>query len=205
VKKPRSFSLDPRLIIGLLLVGGSLAGVVAIVSAADETVVLYAARDPLSPGDRVGADDLDPVNVRVDAAAANYLAPGDIPAAGAVVVRVVGAGELVPAAAIGSVDGLRLTSLVLSVGGQLAASVGAGSAVDVWASREGESGEFGPPAVIVSGATVVRLVESDSIVAGGETTAVEVLVPKSRVARVLGAVANADVLSIVPATLPGRG
>jgi len=58
--------------------------------------------------------------------------------------------------------------------------------------------------VIVSGATVVRLVESASMVTGGETTAVEVLVPTSRVARVLDAVANADAVSLVPAAIPVR-
>jgi hypothetical protein len=203
VKKRRSFSIDPRLLIGLLLVGGSIAGVVALVSAADKTVVVLAARDALAPGDRVQVADLEAVDVRL-AAVGEYLAPGDIPPEGVVVARAVGEGELVPASAIGSVDGLRLTSLVLSVGGQLAASIDAGSTVDVWAAHEGESGEFGPPSVVVPGATVVRLVLSESVIAGGETTAIEVLVPKARVARVLQAVANGDALSVVPAMLPGR-
>ena len=148
--------------------------------------------------------DLETVNVRVPDAGAVYLVPGDIPAAGVVVARPIGVGELVPASAIGSVDGLRLTSVVLSAGGQLGASIDAGSLVDVWASREVGSGDFGPSSVIVAGATVVRLVETESIIAGGEVTAVEVLVPKTKVARVLAAIANSDAISIVAATLPGR-
>jgi len=198
------FALDPRLLIGVLLVAASVVGVVGIVSAFDESVEVLAARDTLSPGDRVAADDLVIRSVRLDAAAGLYLEPDDVPEAGFVVTRSIAEGELVPASAIGSVDGLRLTSLVLEVGGALAASVQPAAVVDVWSSREGESGQFGPPAVIVSGAIVVRLVASEGIVSGGETTAIEVLVPKSRVARVLEAVANEDVLSIVPATVPGR-
>ena len=58
--------------------------------------------------------------------------------------------------------------------------------------------------MIASGVTVVRLVESASIVSGGETTGVEVLVPTSRIARVLEAGANSDAVSIVPAAIPVR-
>jgi hypothetical protein len=204
-RRARSVALDPRLLIGLALVVGSVAGVLAIVSAADETVQVYAAGQSLAPGDRIDVRDLEPVDVRLDDAGTLYLVPGDVPSAGVVVSRAIDEGELVPASAVGSADGLRLTSVVLDVGGTLAASVTAGSTVDVWAAREAESGAFGPPVVIVSGATVVRLVESESIVAGGQTTGVEILVPKSKVARVLEAMANEDVLSIVPATLPARG
>ena len=203
-KTRRSFAIDPRLVIGLVLVAGSIAGVVGIVSAADETVQVYAARDPLSPGDRIDSDDLETRNVRLDATGDLYLVPGDVPGEGFVVTRSVDEGELIPASAVGKVDGVRLASIVLQVGGQLAASVVPGSVADIWAAREVENGTYGPPAVIVSGATVARVVQSESIVGAGEATAVEVLVPKSRIARVLEAVANSDAVSIVPANIPGR-
>lgn len=203
-KRVRSVVVDPRLAIGLALVIGSIAGVVAIVSAADETVVVYAAGDALAPGDRVAADDLETRNVRLDDAAGLYLVPGDVPDDGVVVTRAVAEGELLPASAVGSTEGLRLTSVVLEVGGSLAESVQPTALIDVWAAREMEGGSFGPPAAIVTAATVVRLVESDSIVSGGDAVAVEVLVPKSKLARVLEAIANGDAVSIVPSNLPGR-
>lgn len=196
--------LDPRLLIGLALVVASVAGVVGLVSTADTTTEVLAAREPLSPGDRVHSDDLVVVHVRLATAATHYLLPADVPAEGVVVVRPVGEGELVPVDAVGSADGLRLASLVLDVRGELAAAVQPGAVVDVWASREQQGGGFGPPAVIASGATVVRLVESQSVVSGGETTAVEVLVATSRIARVLEAAANSDAVSIVPAAIPVR-
>ncbi|MBX3099020.1 MAG: hypothetical protein KF761_05520 [Salinibacterium sp.] len=200
----RNVLVDPRLAIGLALVVASVVGVVGLVSAADATTPLLSAGEALAPGDRVQRDELVVVDVRLAAAAEHYLAPGDIPPEGVVVTRPVGEGELVPIAAVGSADGLRFASLVLDVGGALAASVQSGSVVDVWAARESEAGRFGPPAVIVSGAIVVRLVESESIVVGGQTTAVEVLVPTSRIARVLEATANSDAVSIVPAAIPVR-
>jgi len=203
--KRKAFAFDPRLAIGLLLVVASVAGVVAIVSAADTSVQVYAARDPLAPGDRITSDDLEARSVRLDAAGTLYLEPGDVPGTGFVVTRSVAEGELVPASAVGSVDGLRLTSVVLTLSSPLAASVQPGSVVDIWAAEEVENGHFGPPTVIVPGATVVRLVESDSIVAADQATGIEVLVPKSKIARVLEALANDDAISVVPATIPARG
>jgi len=201
--RTRRVIFDPRLAIGLALVVGSVAGVYAIVASADDSVSVYTAAETLSPGDRVDVSELDTRTVRLDGGTELYLVPGDVPEQGLVITRSVDAGELVPASAVGSVDGLRLTSVVLTVDGQLAASVAPGTTVDVWSSRTNDRGEFATPAVIVSGATVVRLVSSETIVAGAEVTAIEVLVPKNKVARVLEAVANDDAISVVPATLPG--
>lgn len=201
-KRKRSAAFDPRLAIGLALVVGAIAGVVWIVAAADDSVQLYSAREPLAPGDRVTADDLEPRSVRLDAGAGLYLAPGDLPAAGVIVTRAIAAGELLPASATSSTDSLRLASIVLTPAGPLAASVQPGATVDVWAARELDNHQFGAPVVIVSNAIVVRLVKSDSIVAKSQLTGLEVLVPRARVARVLDALANGDVISVVPATVP---
>lgn len=202
--KVRAFAFDPRLAIGLGLVIASAAGVLAIVSAADETVAVYAAAAPLTPGDRIAADDLDTRHVRLDDAETLYLVPGDIPGAGLVVTRAVAEGELVPASAIGSADSSRMTSVVLEVGWAFAASVQPTSLVDIWAARAVQGGGFEPPTVLVSAANVVRLIESDSLSAGAEATAIEVLVPKAKLARVLEALAGGDAISIVPSNLPGR-
>jgi hypothetical protein len=204
-KRIKRLAFDPRLAIGLALVVVSVVGVLAIVAAADETTAVYVAHDALAPGDRVRPADLDEAHVRLDAAADEYLTPGEIPAAGVVVTRAVGSGELLAASAVGRADGLRLAPLVLSVAGELAASVGPGALVDIWAASEVVNGEFGPPTVIVPDARVVRLVESEGIMAGGSATGVEVLVPKSKVARVLEAIADSDAISIVPASIPLRG
>lgn len=200
----RRIPFDPRLVIGLALVVASVTGVVALVSAADETTEVLSAREPLAPGELVALDDLAVVDVRLGAASGSYLVAADVPEEGIVVSRAVGEGELVPVGAVGGAEGTRSASLVLEVGGSLAASVEPGAVVDVWAAREEEGGRFGPPVVIASGVTVVRLVSSDSVVSGGETTAVELLVPKPRIARVLEAAANSDAVSVVPAAVPVR-
>ncbi len=103
----RRFALDPRLLIGLLLVVGSVVGVVGIVSAADSRTLVYAAAGPLAPGDRIDGGDLVERSVALDGTDTLYLAPDDLPDGGLVVTQSVRDGELVPLSAVGSVAGLR--------------------------------------------------------------------------------------------------
>ena len=203
--KRKRFWFDPRFAIGVILIAASIAGVIGIVAAADSSVLVLSARSALSPGERVDATDLVPTSIRLDGATDLYLAIGDVPEDGLVVTRPVAAGELLPVSAVGLAAGERLSSVVVTLGAQLPGSVEPGSSVDLWAARESESGEFSPPLVIVSAATVVRLVESDGLVVDDSTGAVELLVPRERVARVLEAIANGDVLSLVPTTIPAGG
>jgi hypothetical protein len=200
----RRFWFDPRFAIGLLLIVASVAGVVGIVGAADSSVLVYAAREPLAPGDRVDADDLIGTSVRLAGAERLYLVPDDLPDDGLVVTKAVAEGELVPASAVGSTEGERQTSIVVGVSGELAESVVAGSTVDVWSARESTGGVFEAPVVIVSGATVVRLVDQRGLVVDNDSTSIEVLVPRTDVARVLEAIANDDAIAVVPASLPGK-
>ncbi len=204
-RKPSGFALDPRLLIGLLLVVASVTGVVFVVSAADRTSPVYLARGTLTIGETITVDDLSVSNIRMEGAGTLYLEPGDVPIGGLVVTRTVTQGELVPASAIGSVAGLRITSLVVDTSGTLAASIQPGSSVDLWAAREIENRKYSAPTVLVAGAIVLRLVTSDSIVGAGQVTAIEVLVPRAKVARVLESIANDDAISVVPLSIPGKG
>ena len=204
-KKTRRFWVDTRFLIGLVLIAASVTGVVTLVSAADSSVQVYTARDALSQGDVVMADDVFASSVRVDGAAELYIMAGEMPREGLVITKPVGAGELVPLSAVGDSAGLKMSAIVVSLAGQLPGSIEAGSLVDLWSSRENGDGAFGPPSVLVSSATVVRLVEEDGLVVNENAAAVEILVPRSRIARVLEAIANSDALSLVPVSLPVRG
>lgn len=194
--------VDPRLAIGVVLIAASVVGVFGIVSVADASEHVLSARDSLTPGDRIDAGDLVSTQVRMQGATDLYLVGDDIPAEGLIMTKAVAAGELVPASAVGSAAGLRLASVVVVVDGELSASLDAGATADVWAAKLEETNNYGPPSVIVAGATVVRLIDSESIVSSGNTTTVELLVPRNRVARVLEALANDDALSLIPAAIP---
>ncbi len=194
--------LDARLLVGLVLVVASIAGVLALLDAADRSVAVYTARRALEPGERVGADDLDVVRVGLASAADAYATTGRIPAEGAIVTRPVARGELVPVRALGSAAGARLASVVVTPRGPLSADVVEGATVDVWSAPALDGGAFGPPAVLVPSATVVAVTEAGGLVVDDETASVELLVPRDRVARVLEAVADGDAVSLVPTSLP---
>lgn len=205
----RRFVPDLRLVIGLLLVGASVAAVTMLVGAADTRIAVYAAAEPLAPGDRVDAGDLVERSVALDGADDLYLRVGSVPAEGIVVAQPVAAGQLVPLSAAGSVDGVRATSVVLQLAGPVSTIVETGSLVDVWGvaglddAAPGES-RTGTPVVLVAQATVVRVLHDETLIAGagaGSST-VEVLVPRTRVARLLQAIAHGDALAVVPSGLP---
>ncbi|MDQ4138153.1 MAG: hypothetical protein M3116_04825 [Actinomycetota bacterium] len=197
----RRFGIDPRLVVGAVLVAASVAGVSWIVSSADRTVAVYSAKTALYPGDRIFASDLAIARVRLGSGEARYLTVTDLPTDGAVISRMVGQGELLPAAAIGAADGSSLAPLVVGLSGPLSAAASPGAAVDLWAAKRLDSVRFGPPAVLVPGATIVRVVEEEGLVADAGI-AIEVLVPRASVARLLEALANEDAVAAVPVSVP---
>jgi hypothetical protein len=95
--------------------------------------------------------------------------------------------------------------LVVPIEGQLARDLGPGSIVDVWAAAAVGTGTFAAPTVLVSSATVVRVITPDGLVGTARGSSVELLVPRSTTARVLEAVANAAAIALVPSSLPAGG
>lgn len=187
---------DPRVALGVALVVLSVAGVVGVVAASDRTQLVYVAAEPLAVGSRVTAADLAPAHVRLGSASALYLA-GPLPADGFVARRSVAAGEMVPVSALGSTAGADTAAMVLTLADQLPQTVAAGSSVDVWAAPKTTTTAYGPPQVLVSGATVVRIVPGDGLVAAGDRTRVELRMPRDDVAPVLQSVADGDQISAV--------
>lgn len=126
---------DPRLWVGLLLVAGSVVVGARVVAAADDSVAVWATAGDLGAGDVVGADDLVARRVRFDPAGdvERYLLADEPLPADLALTRAVGAGELLPRAALGPVDDLDTVEVPLAVGpAQVPPSVVEGSVVDVY-------------------------------------------------------------------------
>lgn len=196
---------DPRFLIGLALVTASIAGVWFVVAGIDTSVGVYAARAPLQVGDRVVAADLIVTPVRMASAGNLYVTPGSLPPDGLVVTRTVAAGELLPKAAVGASAGASVTRLVVDTTETLSGSLTPGAVADVWAAKQAERGRFGPPVVLVSSASVVRVIEKTGLMTGGSGQSVEILVPREKVAAVLESVANEDAIALVPVNVPLEG
>ena len=124
---------DPRLLGGVGLICLSVLGGVKVLAGADDTVAVLAARSPLAAGQRIEATDLESVRLRFASSAdADRYLPAGADLGGAVLLRPVGAGELVPRAAVAN-GGHPLAELPLAVDpARVPTGVTAGSVVDVF-------------------------------------------------------------------------
>ena len=139
VRASRSRWRDPRLVLGVAVVALCAVAGARLLAAADDTVQVWAARTTLSQGQRVGPADLVRRGVRFaeQAEADRYLSANAPLPVGSTVGRPVGAGELLPRAALGRADADALTEVPLSVASEaVPATVRVGSVVDVWVTTE---------------------------------------------------------------------
>lgn len=202
----RKFIVDPRFIVGLVLVVVSALGVTWLVATVDQTADVYVASSTLSSGELLSKDDLTVAHVRLGSAVDRYLEPADIPADGAVVVRPVEEGELVPSSAVGAVRAGDQAQVVVTVSGPVPAIVDQSSRVSLWASAASDSGTtFDAPVVLVAQAEVISVIESTGLVASGTDMQVELRIPRESVASVLEAMANGAALAVVPDDEPLAG
>ena len=187
---------DPRLLIGMLLVLASIAGVVAIVRAAETRTTVYAARDDIGVGQDVNPDDLVGVEVRLGDAEPRYLTDPTA-LAGRVAVQRIAKGDLVPVSALGSADGLGRRPVSISLTEALPASVVEGARVDVWVALPDGRNGYAEPKLLVPAAEVAHLETSASALGGQRETTVHVLVDPQQLPSLLGAQANKAKVSVV--------
>jgi hypothetical protein len=159
---------DWRLLLGLLLVLGSTVAGARLVAAADDTVGVWAADTELVPGTPLQADDLRLVPVLLETDENPYLA-GPVPE-GYVLVRPVGAGELLPASAVLPADEVSSSARLVSVAVDPAGLPGRlrrGAVVDVWEVPDTVTGPTQPAQMLAASVPVVEVPAAD----GGFTAA----------------------------------
>src|SRR4051812_18242447 len=130
--------LDLRLVLGVLLVLGSVLLGARVVGAADATVPVWAVTGNLAAGTELSADDLRAVDVRLGDAANAYLSTSTHPE-GSTLSRAVRAGELLPRAALDPTT--ELVQLALPVqSGYVPPGLERGQVVDVYAVADPAAG-----------------------------------------------------------------
>lgn len=202
---------DKRLVVGLLLVLAAVGLGARVVSQADRTVPVFAARRTLPVGAALSTDALAVVRVRLDAGTRQRYLSAERPLPqGQVLARAVGAGELVPAGALVAAQGLDRRPLGIPVDGVLPEGLAPGGLVDIWASardRKAGSAVYAEPERLVAAAPVYQVTAPTSGLAVSRATTVHVLLGDADLARVLAALANGarTVVVPVPGSVPGGG
>jgi len=130
---------DPRLVVGIAVI--AVCGLLGarLLGSADDTVGVWAVRDPMAAGQPITTDDVVRRQIRFEEQvdADRYVsADQDLPD-GATLSRAVGAGELLPREALGPADQRRLTEVPLSVPTEAVPStLRLGSVVDVYVTPD---------------------------------------------------------------------
>jgi hypothetical protein len=199
VRPPRW--LDLRLVLGVLLVLGSVLLGARVVSAADATVPVWAVSADLAAGSELTAADLVAVDVRLDEAASAYVSTGTDPA-GRTLGRAVREGELLPLSALEEPGDLVHLALPVQ-SGYVPPDLHRGQLVDVYAVAD--PGVGGPAtdapgvALVLDRAPVQAISGRSEGVLSSATTTVQVVValPADDAPDVLAAVGGQPLVVVV--------
>lgn len=191
----RAFWADIRFVLGVVLITASILGVWLVVSAAGRTVPVLAAAGTIVPGDSITTDDLRTVEVAWSTVGETYLTPGEL-IEGRVATRTIAEGELVPLAALEDATAISVATVVVRSATDVPAAVSPGSGVEVWVTPIDAEGPA-VPRILVADATIAAI-SRDSSMLGGAAASLELVIPRSDIAAVLGAIADKATLSVVP-------
>ena len=157
--------LDPRLITGVLLILLSIVLGAAVVSASDKSVRVWAVKDALPAGTAITGEDVTARRVRLFGRDLKLYVDADVAfPAGKVLLRDVGAGELLPAAAVGDLAGRkagRIVSIPVERAHALGGEIRRGMQVDVVATFKATGGGVTTVAILRN-VTVVGVSRSSS-------------------------------------------
>ncbi len=195
---------DARLLVGLVLILASVALGSTVVAAADDTAPVYAATHTLPGGHALGPGDLTVVRVRLEQGVAAYLPATAAAPAGAVILRTVERGELVPISALGAAAALTRRPVSVPVEAPVPAGLRPGALVDLWTSARDTSSAatgtmaFLEPRRLVSAAEVHDVSAEGSGITSARGVAVQVMLEEPELIATLDALANGGRLTVIP-------
>ncbi|MFJ6079591.1 hypothetical protein ACIQC0_14935 [Pseudarthrobacter sp. NPDC092419] len=188
---------DPRLVVGILLVLASVAGVISLLSGADRTTEVFAARNSIGVGERITAENLIRTKVRLGETEQHYITAASGLPENAVAIQRIGKDQLVPRTSLGVVDALDRKPVALTVSEALPAQAVAGARVDVWVAQPDARNGFNEPRLLLPGAEIAEVTEGATALGSAKTTVLMVLVDDSSMPALLGAQANDARISVV--------
>ena len=188
---------DPRLLVGILLVLASVAGVISLVGSADRTTEVYAARDAIAVGEMLTQDNVVRAKVRLGDTEQQYITvEGGLPE-GVVAVQRIGKDQLVPRQSLGAVDALDRKPVAVTVEEALPSQAIAGTRVDVWVALPDAKNGFSEPKLLLPGAEIAEITSGSTALGSSRSTVLMVLVSDRQMPELLGAQANQAKISVV--------
>jgi hypothetical protein len=174
--------LDPRLLLGVLLVLVSVVVGAKVVAEADDTYPVWAVSHDLGPRSSLVAGDLVVKRVRIEGDPSTYVSAVGLAPVGWVLSRAVAAGELLPRAALDEPGAVSTRRVAVPVEPVVAADLADGAVVDVYlVPRLDGPRTTSPPPVqrVLTGITVAKVERGGRGLAGSGARASVVLVLRS--------------------------
>lgn len=190
---------DPRLIIGVLLIIFSMTAVGLVLKAGNKTETYLVAKNDISVGQKLSADDVVPVEAKMEDTQKSVYFTNLEDISGQYATAYIKAGKFLGTTDLEnpSSDSRRKVTVVLE--SNAAAALNNGDRVDIWVARPKEnSQEFESPQTIMVGAEVSGKTSDESLIGGTGKTAVTVLVLDDALPQLLEAVNNESKINLIP-------
>lgn len=194
-----------KLGLGLGMIVASVIGVSALVSSLSKTHAMVLAATDMPVGHTITASDVVQTDGYVVGSAVTFAGSTD-EMVGKITTRPLAAGEPLSTAVTADSFDLDLTTLVISVGDGVPASLAAGDTIEVWsAGTRGalvsgaglETALPGEPRPLAAGEFVARIGDAQAGAIGGAVQ-VEIVVAKTDVSLILSAQTHDETLVVLP-------
>ena len=193
ITMPKLYRLNPRIAFAIGLLGLSLMAALAITSQANRSVLVWSAKGDLAVGDVIVTSDLISTKVLLPENSFKYLS-NKAKLTGSVVVRRVGSGELIPAAALSrGAHATDIRSVPFKVAkSDLPNDLAAGQLIDLYILplREVTSGKILETQMLAHGVSV------ESLDIKARDIGVVLKLPDSAVLNILGSLTGARIVLV---------
>lgn len=189
---------DGRLILGLLLVLASVAGIVALISALERTQPMLVPTSNITLGEELDASKFTVKEVRLDDLSGAYVSSDHAFEPGTRAASLLREGELVPVHALTSTQDEGAKPVTIDLDHTLPEAVTPGSRVDIWSAKKAGTGNtFDVPELLLDSSEVSALRVSDASFSSGTKASIEVMVPEESLQDLLEALANESRLTVI--------
>lgn len=194
VKKPKL--TDPRLVVGTLLVVGSVALGAWAMDEARSNEPVYVAASVLTPGTVLTPSHLNTAEVRLLEQQGLYVTPAWDFTQDYVLTQTVSQGEFIPLAALQPQDDTDRRVIAIPLAISPPAEVAVGAVVDLWQSEI--KADQGSAQMVAANLVVSEVPTRDGVFTVSSAGQVHVVVPQEDVAAVLSAVQFSGTLALLP-------
>lgn len=190
-----------RSAVGVVLIVGSVGGVVTALSMGSETQSVLVSTTSLAPGTELALAPLGTLQVPKDPVFDLYVGAGDI-AGGWFLSSAVPAGEMIPRSALTetSLGENSVVSISLALGSP--AWLVPGASASVWVQPPSGENGFSEPFVLSPAVLVLAVTRDEGFAADASTSQIDLLVSRRSLPGVLHAIANNFHLSLTPTDAP---